>query len=134
VLYLSSFQVVIIMNEISKNIENMIELFENMKLKLKENENLKEENEKLKEENEKLKEENKNFYQVEDKIVKFIRNNNNNLLYSLKLFSPSSYLLDLEILLNKYSLHYNNFLNIINNNVLMPKNRRLLEENEIYDY
>ena len=31
------------MSEISKNIENMIELFENMKLKLKENENLKEE-------------------------------------------------------------------------------------------
>ena len=112
----------------------MNELFENMKLKLKENEKLKEENEKLKEENEKLKEENKNFYQVEDKIVNSIRNNNNNLLYSLKLFSPSEYLLDLKILLNKYSFHYNNFLNTINNNVLMPKNRRLLEENEIYDY
>jgi len=122
------------MSEISKDIDNMNELFENMKLKLKENEKLKEENEKLKEENEKLKEENKNFYQVEDKIVNSIRNNNNNLLYSLKLFSPSEYLLDLKILLNKYSFHYNNFLNTINNNVLMPKNRRLLEENEIYDY
>ena len=130
------------MSEISKNIENMIELFENMKLKLKENENLKEEVDKLKEENEnlkeevdklkeenkKLKEENKDFGDILNLIVKNVRVSNQNLLYVLKLY-PNNY--DGERL-KYFCIHYNEILNIINIYVFKPQNETLLKE--AYEY
>lgn len=121
------------MSEISKDIENMIKLFENMKLKLKENENLKEEVNKLKEENEKLQEENKKLQEESEKfkdifnlILKIIREGNSKLFSGLKNIDYDAY----EEQFEEFAFCYNLILSNINTQVLKHQKKRPLE---IYD-